>query len=123
MLIAGMNVGARDVQIHLHGKEPAIRMLVMTPLDGEVAFADSIVVSPELAGEVHGSRGENGRSVDVSIGDGYGVHARYDAANGGEIPFGIVRIAGVYFDPAVVKCILTRCATVLAPIFSITLAR
>src|SRR6516165_9382731 len=97
VLIAGMNVGAWNVQIHLHGKEPAIRMLVMTPLDGQMAFADSIVVSPELAGEVHGSRGQNGGPVDVPIGDGNGVHGRYDASNGGEIPFGIVRSAGVYF--------------------------
>ena len=53
VLIAGMNVGARNVQIHLHGEEPAIGMLLMTPLDGQVAFADSIIVSPEPPGEVH----------------------------------------------------------------------
>jgi hypothetical protein len=48
VLIVGVNVCAWDMHINLHHEQPGIRMLVMTSLDGQMAFADSIIVSPEF---------------------------------------------------------------------------
>jgi hypothetical protein len=73
-LTIGMNLGAWNVQIHLHDEHPAIRMLVMPPLDGDMTLADSIIVSPESAGEFHRSGDQGGRSVDVPECNGNWAH-------------------------------------------------
>jgi hypothetical protein len=81
VLIVGVNVGARNVQIHLHDKQPCIRVLVMTPLDGQMTLADSIVVTPESPGEFRRSGNQGGRSVDVPEGNGNGTHGHLRLRN------------------------------------------